>query len=90
MEGIEKYYTGVVGTTPVTVLSRSNAVVVKTLMLGNNGTEKVTVTVTIDNAPFKFSVESMNTLILDHPVMCNSISISSTSDVSVQASGISS
>ena len=90
MEGIEKYYTGVVGTTPVTVLSRSNAVVVKTLMLGNNGTEKVTVTVTIDNAPFKFSVESMNTLILDHPIMCNSIAISSTADVSVQASGISS
>ena len=89
MEGIEKFYTGVVGTTPVTALSETIAVVVKTIMLGNNGEEKATVTITIDNAPFKFAVETMNTLILDHPVMCNSISIAATSDVSVQISGIS-
>lgn len=86
---IEKYYTGVVGSTPVTVLSKPSAVVVKTLMLGNNTEDKVTVTVTIDNAPFKFAVNSAETLILDHPIMCNSIAISSTADVSVQVSGIS-
>ena len=88
MEGIQKFYTGVVGTTPVNALSETTAVLVKTIMLGNNEESKATVTITIDNAPFKFNVETMDTLILDHPVMCNSISIVSTGNVSVQMTGI--
>ena len=89
MDGLERFYSGVIGTSKTTVLNRKSVSIVKSIMLGNSGNDEVTVTLEIDNALFNFKVGALETKVLDYAVICNNISIIATNNVNVHVSGIS-
>lgn len=88
MDEIIRLYAGTIDTANVQVINESNSVVVKTLMLGNNTDKEQTATITIDGAVFNFKIGTLNTLILDHPIVCNTMQMQSTGILSLQISGI--
>ena len=85
---IRRIYAGTVDNTKVQVINEGSCVVVKTLMLGNNTDAEQTVDITIDGAVFKFKVSSLNTVILNNPIVCNTMQVVATGAVSLQISGI--
>lgn len=89
MDGLESFYSGIIGTSKTTVLNKEKVSVVKLIMLGNSGNDEVTVTLEIDNALFNFKVGALETKVLDYTVICNNISIIATNNVNVHVSGIS-
>ena len=87
-EQIKKFYTGIIGVTPQTVVSETSLIVAKTIMIGNNTEGEVMVVLTIDGAPFRVSVPSMDTKILDHPICCTNIIAAADKNISLQISGV--
>lgn len=80
METIKRFYVGNL-TTSTLVVNEEKGAVIKTIVLGNVDTssnEVKTATITIDGVSFYYNIEGGSTLIINSPIVCNTMNINFT------------
>lgn len=88
MDEIKRLYVGNVTTTEATALDKTNGVVLKTILIGNNTQADATLTLTIDGTAFCFTVKTKETLIIDKAIVCNIVKLQSSATLDAHISGI--
>ena len=89
MNDIQRFFSGTVSDGEATIINSTGGVVIKTILIANNGTEKAVLSLKIDSEnTFKFDVEGETSRIINVPIVCNILKATATANVNLHISGM--